>query len=55
MPRAQAPQQEPQACFNHPQEPAVETVDGGGAHSPIAYCAACLRGYRATRPLIRRG
>jgi hypothetical protein len=54
MPRAKAPD-ETQMCFNHPDEPAVETVDGGGVHSPIAYCAGCMRRYNATRPQIRRG
>lgn len=55
MPRAKTPVEATQTCFNHPGEPAVESVDGGGVHSPIAYCAACLARYKATRPLIRRG
>lgn len=52
-----APREEPDlgVCDNHPDEPAVETTDGGGAHELQRYCAVCWERYLGTRRRIARG
>lgn len=42
-------------CVNHPEQKAVASTDGNGAHELLAYCAACWKRYEATRARIVRG